>query len=371
MFLLKKKIGKRFILLRIAIFNALLIDYLAISLRTLGHFPQAKTKCFLDYLSFFLACFMLICIIFELLYMWAKINDVEFYTNELLSKRDKAIKGYYYDGMKPEILKVSWFARNYNFFFLLRFVVVCVMIFNMQYLQFIQVIGSLIVMLTFCILTFHYQLKFHFFSSRFTMIFRLIQEISMTIIVILINLFCFDAFFEFLGSSQKELFVLVLMILLILNIVLEIISSIISIIFLIKGSFKKKRRERKMGGILKLPQNQNPLKNSKPKMRGRISLQIGPRSYKNLMKNRLNLKKINEIRVRKGNLKPLVAKKLKESNEKFKKKYQNLKHRHRKSVDTSSKSTKKNGFNIWNKRQSVQLKIKVNANLGKKVEMKK
>ena len=45
--------------------------------------------------------------------------------------------------------------------------VIC-LIFNMQYVQIFQVIGSFAIMLFFTICTWHYNKKYDFFDSKFT-----------------------------------------------------------------------------------------------------------------------------------------------------------------------------------------------------------
>ena len=244
MIIKKKTIGPKFTMLRIAIFNSLLIDYLAISLRTLGHFYTEQTHLPLDHLSHFLAWFTLACFALELTYMGYLVNNPKFYNNIAPNQTEKELREVFFDGISEQKWKKSWFARNYNLFYLIRFILICMFIFNLQYLQIVQVGASLIVMATFCIMTFYQESKHKFFSSKFTKIFRLIQEVSMTIIVLLINIFCYDSFKRNLPNSYKMAMILVFVGLLVMNIFLEIVGCVINMVMVIKESWKNENKKK-------------------------------------------------------------------------------------------------------------------------------
>jgi hypothetical protein len=189
-----------------------------------------------------MAIFVLCCFSFELCSMASFINDPKNYLTRSPSDYTKDLSEIYFEGVKPIAYKTHWFARNYNLFYLIRFGAIIMLIFNMQYQQIFQVVGSLIVMLSFSLLTFFYSCKIDFFSSWFTKVFRLIQEVSMTIIVILINIFCFDTFKFALTNRQKVNMMLLFITLLILNIILELSSSFINICILLISGFAKKQK---------------------------------------------------------------------------------------------------------------------------------
>jgi hypothetical protein len=245
MIICKIPIGNKFTLVRLSLFNSLLIDYTAIALRTLGHFSSHNTHYIWDYISYVLACFTLGCFSCELGSMYIRINCPNFYFNKVKGKKEEGLREVYFEGIAEEKLKSSWFARNYNFLYLMRFMVICVLIFNLQYLQIFQVFMSLVFMVIFCIITFRKVLKDDFFKSKFVKVFRLIQEVSMAVIVLLINIFCYDSFKSNLQNSQKVVLVLIFVGLLVLNILLEITACVISMASFLRKSCQGEKKEKK------------------------------------------------------------------------------------------------------------------------------
>lgn len=117
-----------------------------------------------------------------------------------LTKLEIDMRENLYEGIKMSAVRQSYFCRTYNFFYLIRMLAVILLIFNAQYIQIFQVIGSLAIMLSFTICTFYYNSKLNFFKSKFTKVFRLIQEVSMTLLVLLINVFYYNNNFNVLNS---------------------------------------------------------------------------------------------------------------------------------------------------------------------------
>ena len=229
----------RFEAFRVAVFNTVVIDYLAISFRTLGHFPLQKSKSILDILSYFLACFTLTCFAIEICYMAWVINGLHGIEEKNMSAGEKNIREIIFDGLNENSIKKSWFVRNYNLLYLLRFFVFVGFLFGLQYLQIFQALFSFILMISFTILTIYYQLTQGLFDSRASSIIKMIQECSIAVIMIMVNTFCLDSFRGFLNSKAKTVMVLVFMILILLNILLEFVSVVISLIEIFKR--KKKR----------------------------------------------------------------------------------------------------------------------------------
>ena len=231
---------------RINLFNILLIDYLTISLRTLGHFPTESPHDLMDYLSYAAACFILGCFVLELIFMFKKINNPAFYSEKVnktetrtnlklqkLQETEKQLKGIFFEGIDKKAVSRSWFARCYNFFYILRFMVICVLIFNLQFLESVQVVVSLAFMLAFTATTIYQQCKGKLFESMWITSFRIIQEISMSLIMLLINVFAFDYWNDFVSPKTKINLIGFFISLLVGNIILEILSSFISLINLI------------------------------------------------------------------------------------------------------------------------------------------
>jgi hypothetical protein len=239
------KLRHKLTFFRLGLFNSLLIDYSAIGFRTLGHHPTMKNSVTLDYASYGLACFIIGCFVFELALMVVKVNEPKFYLKkeEDDSPYEEGLKEFYFEGIKREAIKSNWFARNYNFFYLLRFMVICMIIFNLQYLQAFQVFSSFILMLLFTGLNFYYEHKVKFFKSKYIKVFRLLQEVSMTVMVFFIALFMANSFYFFLKPKTKFGIVIFFFILLLVNIVFEIINGVISIC--LKAKEKKAKSKSK------------------------------------------------------------------------------------------------------------------------------
>ena len=215
--------------LRLAVFNSTVIDYLAVSFRTMGHYPLQKTKTALDILSYFLACFTLICFILEICYMTWVINGLQGVDGKKMTALQKNTREVLFDGLNEKSVKKSWFVRNYNLLYLLRFLVFMSFLFGLQYLQIFQALFSFILMITFTMFTFYYQLTRGLFDSASTSVIKMIQECSIAVIMIMVNTFCLDSFKGFLTSKAKTIMVLVFMVLLLLNIFLEFVSVVITI----------------------------------------------------------------------------------------------------------------------------------------------
>ena len=103
-----------------------------------------------------------------------------------LSKEDKQKKEALYDGIKPECLKISLFIRCYNVFFVIRLCLLSFFIFNLQYLQFLQIIIPLTIQVYFTVMTILFLKKHKFIEHNFTSVVTIIQEVSLTLIILLI-----------------------------------------------------------------------------------------------------------------------------------------------------------------------------------------
>lgn len=97
-------------------------------------------------------------------------------------------------------VRSNWWVRNFNLIFTVRFIVISILIYNLQYLQVFQVLGSLFVILAIFAYSLKICFKMKFFKSKFTKVFRLIQEGSFTVIMILINIFYFDSERKFIKN---------------------------------------------------------------------------------------------------------------------------------------------------------------------------
>ena len=257
----------KFVSFRIAVFNSTVVDYLGISFRTLSHYPAQTNRSALDTLSYLLACFTLSCFTLELCYMGWVVNCLHGRSTKRMSITEKNMREVMFDGLNPVSINQSWFVRNYNLLYLLRFFTFMSFLFGLQYLQIFQALFSFVLMISFTILTIYYQLTVGLFDSFSSSIVKIIQECSIAVIMILVNTFCLDSFKGIISSKAKTAMVMIFMVLLLLNIVLEVLSVIISIILLCtqpkklspeeaaKKNYKNNNRRR--GQVLDLPTPSN------------------------------------------------------------------------------------------------------------------
>lgn len=140
---------------------------------------------------------------------------------------DKHLAEYFYEGVKISAVKKNWFVRNYNAISSMRFCLVIYFLFNLQYIQPLQVVLSALTIIIFTIETFRNCKKYEFFQNRVVKIVRLIQEVSMSLSVLMIFFFYAENHLPPIFSLKaKVLMVVFFVILLCLNILLEISSAI-------------------------------------------------------------------------------------------------------------------------------------------------
>ena len=232
-----------------------MIDYLGISFRTLSHYPMQTYRTPIDTLSYFLACFTLTCFMLELCYMAWIVNGLHGIEDKKITPLQRNVRGVMMDGLNEESVKKSWFVRNYNLLYLLRFFAFICLLFGLQYLQIFQALFVFILMITFTAMTIYYQVQFGIFETRGLSIIKVIQECSIAVIMVMVNAFCLDSFRGFLSSKAKTLMVMIFMVLLILNIFLEVVSVILSIVQLCSKSKKSKvdpvkNKKKEIGKVL-------------------------------------------------------------------------------------------------------------------------
>ena len=265
MFVFGIKTPLRLLRFRIALFNSLFIDYLAFTLRTLAHYPAQVSRRLVDSLSYSISIFTVLCFAGELILMLITINDPRTYQSnkKQISPSLKSLKEVYYEGISEEALQESWFARNYNFLYLVRFAFLVIFLINLQYLQILQIFFSLALMTTMTVASLYYQFnsKAKIFEGRVVGIVRMILECSINIIIALIAIFCIDSFTYILSLRFKLILVILFLILLVLNIMLEMGLIVGPLIGLIYRRVKKghvipdaKNKRVEVGKVLDMPQ---------------------------------------------------------------------------------------------------------------------
>lgn len=107
--------------LRYTLFSSLFIDYLGFLFRTLGHHPFRTSSDFGSNLSFAFAIYTLICLNYEIIDLLIKARDLHKIEESRRTLLESSFAGYIYDGMNKDMLATSFFARNFNLLYLLRF----------------------------------------------------------------------------------------------------------------------------------------------------------------------------------------------------------------------------------------------------------
>lgn len=78
--------------------------------------------------------FFLLCFTLELAYSYYYTNTLHLKPTHALSKFEKQLADIFYEGLEEECVKKQWFVRNFNFIFTGRFILISLLIYNLQYL---------------------------------------------------------------------------------------------------------------------------------------------------------------------------------------------------------------------------------------------
>lgn len=186
--------------IRIGLFNQFIVDYAGLTLRTLAHSTSNPMNHILKMGSFILANFFLLCFVYEVIFGYIQTNSLYLRDKKRFAPIEKDLAGFYYDGLDRESLKSSWWVRNYNLIFTVRFMLVSVFIYAFQFLQILQVSLSLLLLLFICVCTLFMSFKLKFFKSKFTKIVRIFQEVSFTLILVFVGLFYMEKSYNSLLS---------------------------------------------------------------------------------------------------------------------------------------------------------------------------
>jgi hypothetical protein len=117
-------------------------------------------------MSFVLALFFITSFVIEVLFGLNQVSTLYLKDKAELTKIEKDLKEFYYEGLDEESIKMSWWVRNYNLIFTTRFMLVCLFIYTFQFLSILQVMMS-VLLLCFCFLkTLANSFKLNFFKSK-------------------------------------------------------------------------------------------------------------------------------------------------------------------------------------------------------------
>ena len=171
------------------------------------------------------------------------VNNQKFIIDDGLTKIETNMREVFYEGIKQKAIETCWFARNYNYLYMLRFGVFAILLVNSQYLQIFQIFFSFIIVFSFSAACCYYQYFIEIYETKNTTIIRITQECSISLMIIMTNVFCLDSFLLFLNIQFKHFMVVLFAILMILNVLLEFVLILASIFSLIKSCFKNKKRK--------------------------------------------------------------------------------------------------------------------------------
>ena len=221
----KLRLNPRILSLRIAVFNIIFVDYLGICFRTLGQGLFMTYQSSWDLVGYTTALLLVSCMLLELVFIFKKTNKIYIKKETELESKEKVIWQVFFGGLDKKTIKRVRMVRNYEILQLVRYLGMVLFIFNLQYLQLLQVVFPLVLVVGFSTITYYHQLADGIFESRLESIFKLIQEASMSIMMLVVSIFCWNSFEHILSRTAKKILAYIFIGLLVCNIALEIVSS--------------------------------------------------------------------------------------------------------------------------------------------------
>ena len=210
-----------------------------------------------DLLGSTTASSLLICLLFELMFIFKNLNKIYKKSTKELDSSEQVFSEVFFGSLDKQTLKRTWFVGNYEILHLIRYLGMVLFLFNLQYLQVLQVAFPLLLVVGYAVLTYYYQISHGIFESRSESVFKLILEASMSIMMLIVCVFCLDSFKHVLSRTGKNILAYSFIGLLSLNIALELIMSLVtSICYIIEvaswcrnkrleARIKQEKRQRK------------------------------------------------------------------------------------------------------------------------------
>ena len=172
-----------------------------------------------DLIGFAAASFLLTCLVVELYFIYKTVNMMKLKKKSELEESQKVIFEVFCDGFEESRVKTAWFVRNYQVLSLTKYFSIVFFLVNFQYLQLLQVCFTIIVLVGFTVLTFIHHIGGGLFKSKWEGILNLIQEASMSIMILLVGVFWIDSIKHFFSNAIKQRLALFVILLFVLNIV--------------------------------------------------------------------------------------------------------------------------------------------------------
>ncbi len=108
-----------------------MLDYVGLIIRNLGHVSSNSIDHPLKAMSCVLSLFFLGCITLEIIYAFSQANKIYLKDKSMMTPVEKDLKEVYYSGLDKESIKASWWIRNYNITFMVRFMLIVLLAYTL------------------------------------------------------------------------------------------------------------------------------------------------------------------------------------------------------------------------------------------------
>ena len=291
--LFRLKFHPRLLSFRIAVFNIIFVDYLIICLRTLGQGIGMFYQSTWDLLGLAAASFLIFCMVLELVFVYTKVNQIQNKNRLELTEREKVIYDVFYEGIVSKRIRDSWFVRNYQVLYMMRYFGVILFLVNLQFLQIFQVGLSLVLFIGFSVKTFTSQLGGGgLFERRWDRIWKLFEEAFLSITMFVVAIFCVDSIRALFSVSIKQRLALFLIFLLIVTIMVELVVAMIAVgkfLLDLYAAYKIRQHEKRV-----LEEKEEANKESADRINIKIYPSQDPRSERELLVDNLESERREE-----------------------------------------------------------------------------
>lgn len=114
-------------------FQAFIIDFIGMTFRTLNFSSVNKKDNPLKMISFLVSAIFLICFTLEFVYQYYWIKKLSKKKKSEMTKFERDLSDIFFEGLNPIDVRNAPFVKFFNFFFTLKFMIIALLIFSMQY----------------------------------------------------------------------------------------------------------------------------------------------------------------------------------------------------------------------------------------------
>lgn len=235
----------------IQLLQAFVVDFSGTIMSSLGSFGYKTMDVWMVF-SVLIAIWLMVVFTQEFLRQYSLTEALYLRDKKTLTKMEKELRDMYLDGMDKTGVRESFFIRHYNLFFTLKFLVIILIIYSLQFLQAVQILGTLLLSLAWLVKSTIMFCKHKFFESKLVKYVRFSQEVGFTVVIIFTGLLYLDFLSAVdLGKGFKKVIVIAAISIVILNVALEVV-------LLVKGVFEvtccKKKKKNKVEPFALAPQ---------------------------------------------------------------------------------------------------------------------